>query len=251
MGLALDGKAALVTGGAMRLGKATVVALARAGAYVVVHYNQSAQKALQLKKELTTSGEIKGRIECIGGDLSNPVVAEQLVQKAADLIGRPISILINNASIFPSDTLAEMTLASINDNVAVNAFAPLALMRAFSKQCQSGTVVNLLDSRYVDNDKEHAAYHLSKRMLFTLTRMAAVEYAPQIRVNAVAPGLVLPPAGEDDAYLKQKMHTLPLKQHGCSTDVVKAVLFLLDSPFVTGQVIFVDGGRHMRTALYS
>ena len=102
----------------------------------------------------------------------------------------------------------------------------------------------------VDYDRAHAAYHLSKRMLFTLTRMMALEFAPQIRVNAVAPGLILPPPGQDASFLERMASTNPLGRHGDASDVADAVLFLTGAGFVTGQVIYVDGGRHMKGAVY-
>ena len=110
--------------------------------------------------------------------------------------------------------------------------------------------MNLLDSRITDYDREHAAYHLSKRMLFALTRMLALELAPRTIVNAVAPGLILPPEGKDEDYLRRMAHTVPLNRHGDAGDIEQAVLFLLRCEFVTGQVIFVDGGRHMEGRVY-
>ena len=132
----------------------------------------------------------------------------------------------------------------------INAWAPFVLGRALARERRGGCIVNLLDSRITDYDAEHAAYHLSKRMLATLTRMMALEFAPRVRVNAVAPGLILPPPGEDDGYLERLKRTNPLERHGEPADVAEAVLFLARSLFVTGQTIFVDGGRHMRGAVY-
>jgi len=94
------------------------------------------------------------------------------------------------------------------------------------------------------------AYHLSKRMLFALTRMMALEFAPRIRVNAVAPGLIIPPPGQDESFLQRLASTNPLGRHGDPADVADAVLYLVGAGFVTGQVIYVDGGRHMRGAVY-
>jgi hypothetical protein len=127
----------------------------------------------------------------------------------------------------------------------------LELCREFAKQVRGGAIVNFLDTRVLDYDREHMSYHLSKRALFTLTRAMALEFAPAIRVNAVAPGLVLPPAGKDQSYLDALVHTNPLQAHGSVEDVAAAVLFLVTSPFVTGQVIYVDGGRHMLGGVYS
>jgi len=126
----------------------------------------------------------------------------------------------------------------------------LQLSRALAAQGRSGQVLNLLDCRILSYDAEHAAYHLSKRMLFSLTRMLALELAPRLRVNAVAPGLILPPPGRDEAYLQALARTNPLQRHGGAGDVVRAALFLMQSGFVTGQVIYVDGGHHMTGRTY-
>jgi NAD(P)-dependent dehydrogenase (short-subunit alcohol dehydrogenase family) len=173
----------------------------------------------------------------------------------------PLDVLVNSASSFPSNRLNEMTLQELHVAVDVNAFIPLVLSREFAREdshensrensrANSRSIVNLLDTRIVDYDREHVAYHLSKRMLFTLTRMMAVEFAPHIRVNAVAPGLILPPPGKDEAYLEAQVNTNPLHRVGKVEDVARAVLFLVRSNFVTGQVLFVDGGRHLRGSMY-
>ena len=124
------------------------------------------------------------------------------------------------------------------------------IARAFGAQGIEGVIVNFLDTRIEDYDRKHAAYHLSKRMLYTLTRMMAIEFAPLVRVNAVAPGLILPPPGKDESYLAQLAHTNPLGRYGDPSHIVEAVLFLVRNDFVTGQVVFVDGGRHLKGKMY-
>lgn len=240
----LAGRTALITGGARRLGRALCCALADAGANVVVHYHQSESEARGLVAELEEKG---GRAWSICADLSNAeevdALAGLLPEQASD-----VDILINNASIFPEDKLGDLNAESFQHNMQINALAPFQLARSIVTN--GGDVINLLDARMDDHDKEHISYHLSKRMLFNLTRLMAVEFAPKVRVNAVAPGLILPPEGKDEGYLNDLAHTNPLQTHGEPEDVVGAALFLLQSPFVTGQVIFVDGGRHMRGSLY-
>ena len=144
----------------------------------------------------------------------------------------------------------DFTLQDLEDNIQVNAISPLLIARSFAEQGCEGAIVNFLDTRITEYDNGHAAYHLSKRMLFTLTRMMALEFAPSIRVNAVAPGLILPPPGEDLSYLQKLAHTNPLNRIGSPESITDAVLFLLRSEFVTGQVIFVDGGYHMKGSVY-
>ena len=245
--LPLAGKTALVTGAAKRLGRAISLGLARAGADLVVHCRASAPEAEALAKEIRGLGR---RAWVAEAELSDPAQAESLFARARRAASGRVDILVNSAAIFPKGRLTELSAEDLAANVGINALAPLILSRALARQKHEGCIVNLLDSRIADYDAEHAAYHLSKRMLFTLTRMMALEFAPQVRVNAVAPGLILPPAGEDDGYLERLKGSNPLQSHGSPQDVAEAVLFLARSAFVTGQVLYVDGGRHMRGAVY-
>lgn len=242
----LGERVALVTGGARRIGRAICAALAAEGCHVVIHYRTSRDEADLLCDHLRQYGVNAWAIEC---DLADTSEVEQLVAGATKLAG-PIDFLINNASIFPSDHLLDFGTDQLSACVNVNAVAPLLLARALATQGRSGSIVNLLDTRVQDYDREHASYHLSKRMLLSLTSMLALELAPAIRVNGVAPGLILPPEGKDDAYLQNLVGTNPLRTYGGAMDVADAVIFLLRSTFVTGQVIYVDGGRHLKGRVY-
>jgi NAD(P)-dependent dehydrogenase (short-subunit alcohol dehydrogenase family) len=242
----LAGKTALVTGGAKRIGRALACDLAGEGVNVVVHCRSSTEEASQLAAELQTKGVQAWTVEA---NLEDPEQAIALIAQTVELSGH-VDILINNASTFPPSRLADFTPADLHTNINVNALAPALIAREFATQDREGAIINLLDCRIDDYDNEHVAYHLSKRMLFSLTRMMAVEYAPEIRVNAVAPGLILPPAGKDERYLASLASTNPLNRYGSPDDVTRAVLFLLRSPFVTGQVIYLDGGRHMVGNMY-
>lgn len=217
------------------------VALASAGANVVVHHRSSHAAAQAVAEEIRQRGV---RAATIQADLEQPSEAEALVAKARELAG-PIDILVNNASVFERDTLETAAFDRFVRNVKINAWAPFVLTRAFARLSGRGKVVNLLDTRIAGLDLAHAGYILSKQLLAALTRMAAVAFAPGVTVNAVAPGLILPPPGEDEAYLDRLAHDLPLERHGSPDDVALAVLFLLECGFVTGQVVFVDGGRHL------
>ncbi len=245
-GNALGGRVALVTGAARRLGRAAAIALAGKGADLVLHYHESADAAAATVEQARALGV---RAWIVRADLSNPDGAARLFDDAVAAAGQ-IDFLVNNASIFPADRLDGTTWEILAENIKVNAWAPMVLTRAFAAQDHEGAVVNLLDARVHDYDSEHLSYHLGKRMLHALTRIAALEYAPKIRVNAVAPGLILPPEGKDDAYLQALAHTNPLQRIGCEEYVTDAILFLLQSPFITGQTIYVDGGRHMKGNVY-
>jgi pteridine reductase len=244
--VSLAGKTALVTGAARRVGRAIAVSLARNGVHVVVHYHQSAQDALALCGEIRQLGVSAWPVR---GDLMDAGQTEQVFREAAAQAGT-IDLLVNNASIFERDTLWDATGESIARNVRIHAAAPLILSRELAKQGKAGHVVNLLDTRITMCGKEHASYDLSKSMLMTLTRRLALELAPNVAVNAVAPGAILPPAGQSEAYLAKLAGATPLNRVGDPRDVVDAVLFLLHSRFITGQVLYVDGGMHMKGCLY-
>ncbi|MEW6355625.1 MAG: SDR family oxidoreductase [Planctomycetota bacterium] len=242
----LFGKTALVTGGAKRLGRATALALAAEGADIVLHYRSSRNEAEEATQAIRNMGRKAWTIQA---DLSRPEEATGLFQQARQTAGS-IHILINNAAIFEPSLLADFTVEDLARNVQINTMAPLQVSRAFVAQGQEGVIINFLDNRIVEYDKKNVAYHLSKRMLHSLTRMMAMEFAPKVRVNAVAPGLVLPPRGEDDAYVKRLVTTMPLQRAIEVRAVTDAVLFLVKNEFITGQVIFVDGGRHMKSSFY-
>jgi len=221
-------------------------ALAEQGVHVVIHYHQSESAASELQRGIASFG---GQASILQGTIEMPDAAERLVNEAIALAG-PLDVLVNNASIFDEISFAEMTLESMQRNMAVNAFAPVVLSRCFAAQGRLGAIINMVDTMVMDYDRKHVPYHLSKRALQALTRIMAVEFAPSIRVNAVAPGLVLPPPGEDLAYLERLSSSNPLLGHGGAEDVVEAVLYLLQAGFVTGQTLYVDGGRHMRGSMY-
>ena len=245
-GVSLAGRTALVTGAAKRLGRAIATALARNGVHMAVHYHQSAPEALAVCEEIQRLGV---RAWPIQGDLRDAEQTERIFREAAAQAG-PIDILVNNASVFERDTLWNATDESIAKNIRLHAAAPLILSRELARQARAGHIVNLLDTRVAVYDREHASYDLSKSLLLTLTRMLALELAPNVAVNAVAPGAILPPAGQSETYLAKLAHANPLNRIGNPGDIVDAVLFLLHSRFVTGQIVYVDGGMHMKGCLY-
>lgn len=238
----LQGQTALITGAAVRLGRQTALTLAQHGVNVVIHYHRSEEAASRLRNELSALGV---HASAVAADLQEPKQRATLIARARQATGG-LDILINNASIFPAETLGELTFGSLMANVEVNAWAPLELSREFARSSSRGKIINLEDSRLKGYDFAHAGYILSKQMLALVTRMLAVELAPHFTVNAVAPGLILPPPGKDASYLDRLVETVPLKRHGDAQDVADAILFLLQSDFITGQVIHVDGGRHLR-----
>jgi NAD(P)-dependent dehydrogenase (short-subunit alcohol dehydrogenase family) len=237
----LKGQTAIVTGAAKRIGRAIALALAAEGVNVIIHHNSSSPEAEQTAREARALGVNAWTLQA---DFSDRSVAGGLFRRAIEAAGA-IDILINSASIFPEGTVLEATVEDYAENININATVPWLLSIELAKQEQGGQVINLLDTRMADRDDRHFAYHVSKRMLHAITRTLAVDLAPVIRVNAVAPGLVLPPPGEDKEYIERMVHTNPLHAHGTAEQVAQATLFLLKNDFITGQVIFVDGGRHL------
>jgi len=239
--MSLRGQTALVTGAGQRIGEAIALALAEAQVNVVIHYRHSQARAESLRDALRARGV---RAFSIQADFDNPDGADSLIQRAKAEAG-PIQILVNSASEFKPEGLDAMTQPSLVHSLTVNAWSPFGLTRAFARQAGTGKVVNFIDAQIAGQDLTHASYILSKHLLATLTTMTALQYAPAITVNAVAPGLILPPEGKDESYLTPLAQALPLKRHGGLLDITRAVCFLLESDFITGQVIYVDGGRHL------
>lgn len=244
--LELAGKTALITGGAKRLGAFTALALARRGVNCVLHYRNSEEEARVTAGEVLALGVESWIVQ---GDLSTPGVAGGVWQRAEELSGG-IDFLINSASIFSEASLDELSESTLLPNLAVNTLAPFEFARRMAATQREGVVINFLDTMVRDYDRKHVPYHLSKKMLHHLTRMMAVDYAPRLRVNGVAPGLVLPPEGKDESYLESLKHSNPLQAFGCGEQVAHAVIFLLENTFVTGQVIYIDGGRNLRGNMY-
>ena len=243
----ISGKTALVTGGAKRIGRAICLALANAGADVVVHHGRSESEAQELVGLIEKLGV---RAWAIRADLGNTEELDGLIGRVYDAAGK-LDILVNNASTFDESRFDTFTLDDLEGNARVNAWAPFALARRFVERADSGHIINLLDSRVAGYDWAHVAYHASKVLLELFTRQMALRFAPAFQVNAVAPGLILPPPGKDQAYLESLKDKLPLRRVGSAEAVAEAVLFLLRSDFITGQTIFVDGGRHLKGAAVS
>ncbi len=239
----LKGKVALVTGASKRIGRALALALAEEGVNIIAH-DQGAME--------TEIVRVCGEVEDCGAkswkvmaDLEKPEEYETLLARALQTAGS-LDILINNASIFSPSTLMDIGYGDLMRHMHVNAWTPFVLSREFARLARRGKIINLLDTKIAGHDREHAAYILSKHMLSILTGMCALEFSPAVTVNAVAPGLILPPAGKYDDYLEKLARDVPLKRHGSPDDITDAVIYLLKSDFVTGQIIYVDGGRHLQ-----
>lgn len=240
----LSGKTALVTGGAVRVGRAISLALAGEGMRVVIHYNASSGDADGLVAEIRAAG---GEAVAIGADLSRGDQVERLAREAAEAFGG-VDVLVNNASVFPPERLEETDEALWDHTLDVNLKAPFLLIRhlAATLRERQGSVVNLCDLAGLQPWAAYAAHCVSKAGLVHLTRVAARSLAPQVRVNGIAPGAVLPPESMGPDELAALARSTPLKRLGSPDDVTRAVLYLLHADYVTGEILVVDGGRMLR-----
>lgn len=229
---------ALITGGADRIGRAIALRCAEMGYDIALHYSRSGAKAEETAAEIRAKG---AACRLYRADFSNFAEAVALVDEVSRA-GR-LGVLVNNASLFFETTLADGSYEDFELLFNVNFKAPYALTKEFARRVESGVVINLLDTEIVRSRTKYFDYLLTKKLLAELTRMAALYLAPGIRVNGVAPGLILPPAGHGPEFLLQRAEDIPLKRPGSAEKIAHAVQFLLESDFVTGQVLFVDGGE--------
>ena len=240
----LSGKVALVTGGAVRVGRAITEALAREGMRVVVHYNSSSGPADEVCDEIRRGG---GEAVAIGADLSKVEEVKRLADEARDAFGG-IDVLVNNASVFPAERLEEVDEELFDRTMAINLRAPFFLTKHLAPTLRErrGTVINLCDLAGLQPWAAYAAHSVSKAGLVHLTRVAARSLAPEVRVNGIAPGTVLPPEDMSEEEVAKLAERTPLKRNGSPGDVVHALLYLLRADFVTGEILLVDGGRTLK-----
>jgi NAD(P)-dependent dehydrogenase (short-subunit alcohol dehydrogenase family) len=237
-------RAALVTGAAVRIGRAIALALAEAGWAVGIHYHASAEAAQALVAEIRAGGS---KAAALKADLESEAEVASLVPRAVEALG-PLAGLVNNASRFDYDSVESATRASWDRHLEANLRAPFLLIQAFAAQLPAateGAIVNILDQRVWNLTPHFITYTLSKAGLWTLTQTLAMALAPRIRVNAVGPGPTLPSARQDDAQFARQCAELPLQRGAEPAEIAAAVLYLLSARAVTGQMLAVDGGQHL------
>lgn len=233
---------ALVTGGARRIGRTLSLTLADAGFDVAVHYRTSKSEAEATVAEIEAKGR---RAVALQADLAVEGKAQTLVERAAEAIG-PLNLLVNNASVFHEDSIATMTRESWDAHMETNLRSPLVLAQAFAEQAPEGSaIVNLLDQRVWKPNPQFFTYALSKAALWAATRTLAQALAPRIRVNAVGPGPTLPSIHQAPEDFAAEARNVPLRRRATPEEIARAVLYLVDAPSVTGQMIAVDGGQHL------
>lgn len=241
----LKEKVAVITGGAVRVGRALTLALAEAGCHTLIHYGRSEGPA----REAQAGAEAFGTRSVIhSADLADSVAAGGVIPVAVHEFGR-VDILINSAGIFLEGDLEGTTVEMWESQFAINLRAPFLLSQAFARQVPAegrGKIVNILDARIFRPAADHFAYRLTKAALLAMTESLAQELAPRINVNAVALGAILPPPGKDESYLRDLAESaVPLKAHGSASIVAENVVHLLRQDFLTGVTVRIDGGQFL------
>lgn len=245
---------ALVTGGAQRLGRAMVLELARRGADVAIHYNSSRGAAEDLVREVEDLGR---RAVAFRADLLNRGETARLVPAAAAALGGPLTVLINNASIFDYDTISSATWESWDGHIGSNLRAPFELIQAFAAQAAPAVpdadgeslavacIVNMIDQRVRKLTPEFTTYTIAKMGLWALTRTAAQGLAPHVRVNAIGPGPTLIGERQSAHHFAAQRIATPLRRGSNANEICGALRFILDAPGLTGQLLCIDGGQHL------
>ncbi len=235
---------ALVTGGAQRIGRAIVLELANRGLAVAIHYNRSKDAAESLAGEIAAAG---GRAVAVHADLADENQTAALVSEAALSVG-PLSVLVNNASVFEDDSPQTASRESWNAHMQVNLRAPFMLSQDFVKQASADcrcNVINIIDQRVWNLTSYFTTYTLSKAALWTMTQTLALALAPGFRVNAIGPGPTLASVRQTDEAFRRQWTSTPLSRRVEPKEIGETVGFILDAPSLTGQMIALDGGQHL------
>ena len=246
--------AALVTGAGKRLGRAMALALAEDGFDVAVHYASSADAAEEVAGLIRDIGRQAAPLQA---DLLDEVQVQALLPAAAEALGQPITVLVNNASIFEYDTIDSATRTSWDRHIESNLRAPFVLTQALAGQVPepardamgepvaAGLVVNMIDQRVRKLTPEFMSYTIAKMGLWALTRTAAQGLAPRVRVNAIGPGPTLRGGRQSEAHFARQRAATVLERGANPSDITAALRYFLHAPAVTGQLLCIDGGQHL------
>ncbi|RAI59864.1 SDR family oxidoreductase [Roseicella frigidaeris] len=238
-------RAALVTGGARRLGRALALALAGQGFDLALHYRDSAAEAEATAAEIRTLGR---RAVTLQADLAREAEVERLVPAAMAALG-PLGVLVNNASTFERDEWEDVTRASWDSHMEPNLRAPFVLIQAFARALPAaaeGAVLNMLDQRVWSLTPHFISYSLSKAGLWALTQSLALALAPRIRVNGIGPGPALPSPRQSQAQFDRQAASVPLRHGTSPEEIALAAMTILALPAMTGQMLALDGGQHLQ-----
>jgi pteridine reductase len=234
---------ALITGASKRIGRMVSEYLAENGWNVIIHYNFSEKEAKDLRDLLEE--RFPGQMfRIVEANLANLSEVEALIPELIAELGE-FNLLVNNASLFDPGYIKETDHQLFADQIDVNLRAPFFLMRDFAHHCKKGNIINFTDTRITKNKSDHAAYSLSKKALWELTKMAALEFAPDIRVNAIAPGVTLAPEGKGEEYLWNLAKNIPMKKPVGLEPILRSMEYILNNHHLTGQLLFADGGENL------
>ncbi len=238
----LKGKTILITGSARRIGRSLAIAVAKAGGDLIIHHNNSPEAAEKTKQEIL---ELSQKAQIIQADFSDPESTSRFIDSAFSR--NKIDVLINNASIFSDLSWSETKIDDWNKHLAINLTAPFLLSQKFGQSLigdQKGRIINLLDWRALRPGPDHFPYTISKAGLAALTKSLAIALAPNITVNGIALGAVLPP--NDSSGSENIISALPIPRWAKLIEVEETLLYLLTGPsYITGEIIHLDGGRHL------
>ena len=239
--LFVNSPAVLVTGAGTRLGSLFARHMASLGYDVALHCNSSLDAARQLAQALRTSGR---QSEVFMQDFTESFDTDAFLD---DVLARfpDLACVINNASAYDAGLAQNTSRELLECQFKVNFTTPFLLAGSFARRVGRGQVINILDNKIAYHQYQYAAYLLSKKTLAEFTRMAALEFAPDIRVNGIAPGVTLPGETRGDAYVNWRIEGIPLRKKGNDAELMKALSYILQNDFVTGQILFVDGGESL------
>ncbi len=238
----LSGHTILITGGARRLGRTLALSAAKAGADILLHHAHSPLEANQTAEEIHALGR---KVWIVQANLLDNAAIQNMIETSFNLA--PLTALINNAAIFKAVDLENTSLTDWHEHLQINLTAPFLLSQAFAKKYsgeETGRILNILDWRALRPGKDHFPYTISKAALAAMTKSMALALAPRILVNGIALGAILPPAGEE--YSENLIKYVPMKRWSDPEEMSELVNFLLLSPsYITGEIIHLDGGRHL------
>jgi len=243
----LSSSAALITGASKRIGRQIATTLARdLRMDIAIHYRSSEDEAQELADELKANYDVE--TITVQGDLNKPETVSEIVEKATEKFPR-LNTLIHNASIYEEISFEETKLEDLRRNMNVHLYAPFLMSQAFSENLKNregaGNIITILDTKISRVHTQHVPYILSKQALYHLTKLMAKELAPDIRVNGICPGPILPPKGASDDYMVERSKQTALKRHGDPEDIAQAVTSLLKQEYITGNILYLDGGEHL------